>query len=353
MERSFEHLHARQCAARLVRHRPEVKLCAQFAVSCSDEQRPAPSRESDTVTPTPQPAAAGPAASVLTATVARRYYLDGVSKSEIADELGLSRFKVARLLDRARSSGLVRIELHYEGDIDLDLSVRLGTHLHLRRCLVIDSPADDEPSLRTNLGKVTAGLLTEIVQSDDVLGLAWSRTLMAMRSSLTSLAPCAVVQLTGALSRPDVDEGSIELVRNVARIANGPAFCFYAPMIVPQAETARSLRAQPEVAQAMQRFGDLTKAIVTIGAWKPNQSTVADALSTDEYEQDEQLGVRAELCGIQLDANGQPLRTALSERIIGIEPDQLRAVPEIIAIAYGDAKAQAVRAAVRGGFGPA
>jgi len=69
----------------------------------------------------------GPAASVLAATVARRYYLEGASKSEIAQELGLSRFKVARVLDHARSSGLVRIELHYEGEINLDLSVRLAT----------------------------------------------------------------------------------------------------------------------------------------------------------------------------------------------------------------------------------
>ncbi|MEA2213247.1 MAG: hypothetical protein QOF83_3195 [Solirubrobacteraceae bacterium] len=298
----------------------------------------------------PQPTATGPAAAVLAATVARRYYLDGVSKSEIADELGLSRFKVARVLDRARSSGLVRIELHYEGEIDLDLSVRLGTHLHLRRCLVIDSPDEDEQVLRTNLGKVAAGLLTEIVEPDDVLGLAWSRTLMAMRSSLRSLAPCAVVQLTGALSRPDVDEGSIELVRDVARIANGPAFCFYAPMIVPSAATAKSLSAQPEVAGAMRRFGDLTKAVLTIGAWEPRQSTVADALSASQYEDDKRLGARAELCGIQLDAQGEPLRTALSERVIAIGPDQLRAVPEIIAIAYGVPKASAVRAAIEGGF---
>ena len=41
----------------------------------------------------------GPAALVLTATVARRFYLDGASKSDIAAELGLSRFKVARMLD--------------------------------------------------------------------------------------------------------------------------------------------------------------------------------------------------------------------------------------------------------------
>jgi DNA-binding transcriptional regulator LsrR (DeoR family) len=292
----------------------------------------------------------GPAATVLAATVARRYYLDGASKSEIAQEFGISRFKIARVLDRARSSGLVRIELHYEGEIDLDLSVRLASHLQLERCLVVDVPEQDPLQLRTALGRVAAGLVSEIVDSTDVLGLAWSRTLMAMRSSLTGLAPCAVVQLTGALSRPDVDEGSIELVREVARIANGPAFCFYAPMIVPEAGTARSLQAQPEVASAMERFAELTKAIVSIGGWKPADSTVAAAISNAEYEEGIQLGVCAEVCGIQLDGQGEPMQTALSERIIGITPERLRAVPEIIAVAYGSSKAPAVRAAVRGGF---
>jgi DNA-binding transcriptional regulator LsrR (DeoR family) len=44
-----------------------------------------------------------PAQLILIASVARRYYLEGRSKVEIAEELGLSRFKVARLLDTARA----------------------------------------------------------------------------------------------------------------------------------------------------------------------------------------------------------------------------------------------------------
>jgi DNA-binding transcriptional regulator LsrR (DeoR family) len=291
-----------------------------------------------------------PSAAVLAATVARRYYFDGASKSEIGMELGLSRFKVARVLDQARRSGLVRIELHYEGEIELDLSVRLARHLGLRRCLVVDTPEEDATQLRSALGRVAAGLLAESTTTEDVLGLAWSRTLLAMCSSLTGLAACAVVQLTGALPRSDVDEGSIELVRDVARIANGPAYCFYAPMIVPEAETARSLEAQPELARAMRRFGDLTTAIVSIGAWARERSTVADAISAEEFEADRRLGACAEVCGIQLNVAGEPIRTALSERIIGISAEQLRTVPEIIATAYGSAKADAVRAAVRAGF---
>src|SRR3954451_14771253 len=113
---------------------------------------------------------AGPAALVLTATVARRYYFDGESKSDIAEELGLSRFKVARLLEQARASGLVRIELDYPGEIDLDLSVRLSSAYSLRHCVVLDSPEDDEAILRANLGRAGARLLTEILGQDDVLG---------------------------------------------------------------------------------------------------------------------------------------------------------------------------------------
>lgn len=292
----------------------------------------------------------GPAATVLAATIARRYYFDGASKSEIAAEVGLSRFKVARVLERALSTGLVRIELHYEGEIDLDLSVRLARALGIARCLVIDTPDQDETHLRAALGRVAAGLLAETTTADDVLGLAWSRTLMAMRSSLTGLAPCAVVQLSGALSRPDVDEGSIELVRRVAAIAGGPAYCFYAPMIVPDPDTARSLRAQPEVARAMARFSELTAAIVSIGSWRLGHSTVADAVSESDFRLDLELGACAEVCGIQLDAAGNVMRTQVSERVIGIAAEELRVVPEIIAVAYGLAKAQAVRAAVRARF---
>jgi DNA-binding transcriptional regulator LsrR (DeoR family) len=294
--------------------------------------------------------APGPAALVLTATVARRYYLDNVSKSDIAEELNLSRFKVARLLEHARSSGLVRIELDYRGELDLDLSVRLAEGYGLRHCVVVDSPEDDSALLRTNLGRAGARLLTEIVHVDDVLGLAWARSLMAMRTSLTRLAPCPVVQLTGALSRPDVDESSIELVRDVARTSNGPAFYFYAPMILPDAATVRALRTQPEVARAISRFGDVTKAVVGIGAWAAGQSTVADAVTDLERQEMYDLGVRAELCGIQLDEEGNTVTTALTERLIGIEAEALRGVPEVIAIAYGTPKAQAVRAALRGGL---
>jgi DNA-binding transcriptional regulator LsrR (DeoR family) len=292
----------------------------------------------------------GPAHLVLSASVARRYYLDGRSKVEIAEEFALSRFKVARLLDDARASGLVRIEIGHPGTVDVDLSGRLMSALGLQHCVVTDTPDDHPASLREHLGTAAADLLTEIVTPDDVLGLSWARSVSAMAAALRTLAAVPVVQLTGALARPGVDDSSIEVVRDVARVAGGPAYFFYAPMSVPDAATAQALRRQPEVAQAFSRIGSVTRAVAGVGAWTPEQSTLYDATVEAERRELARQGVCAEISGVLVDAEGAPVKSSLTERMIGITAEQMRAVPEVIAIVYGTAKVRAVLAAVRGGM---
>jgi DNA-binding transcriptional regulator LsrR (DeoR family) len=293
--------------------------------------------------------ATGPAALVLAAAVARRYYLEGQTKVEIAAQLGLSRFKVARLLEDARATGIVRIELHSPEHLDIELSERLGEAYGLRHSIVMNGPEDDDDLLRATLGRAAGELVGEIVEPGDVLGLAWARSLMPMRSSLERLARCDVVQLTGALALPQ-DESPIELVRDVARRSRGRAYFFHAPMILPDAATAKALSTQPEVARALEKFGDVTKAVVGVGAWQKGLSTVADALSDEERNEIYDLGVRSEMSGVQLDATGKPVTTKLTARLIGIDAEHLQRVPEVIAIVYGAPKADAVHAALRSGF---
>ncbi|HST66088.1 MAG TPA: sugar-binding domain-containing protein [Mycobacteriales bacterium] len=295
-------------------------------------------------------AAGGPAQMVLTASVARRYYLDGKSKIEIAEEFALSRFKVARLLEAARSTGLVKIEISYPGEVDLELSGRLQERFGLRHAVVVDTPDDDTHSLRAHLGTAAADLLTEIVTPEDVLGLGWSRSVSAVAAALTELAPTPVVQLTGALSRSDGDDGSVDVVRDVARISGGPAYFFHAPFVVPDPATARALRKQPEVARTFAQFRGVTKAVVGIGRWAPHQSTVYDAATDRERKALHRQGVCAEISGVFLTPDGETPPTALNDRMIGVSAAQLRAVEEVVAVPYDAGKAPAVRAALRSGL---
>ena len=292
---------------------------------------------------------AGPAQLVLLASVARRYYLDGRSKVEIADEFGLSRFKVARLLDAARDSGLVRIEIRNEGIVDLDLSARFRETFGLQHAIVVDAP-DDPAHLRQQLGRATGELLGEVVTSHDVLGLAWARSVSAMGSALPPLPAVPVVQLTGALSLPDAGHSSIDLVRDVARVTGGPAYVFYAPFSVSDAVTARALRQQPEIARAFAQLPRVTKAVAALGMWVHGESTLYDAADVDDQVALHQQGVCAEISGVFLTTDGEPVTTQLGERMIGIDAEQMRAIPEVIVIAYGAAKARALHAALQSGL---
>ncbi|MBM7808264.1 DNA-binding transcriptional regulator LsrR (DeoR family) [Geodermatophilus bullaregiensis] len=292
----------------------------------------------------------GPAGIVLSASVARRFYLDGRSKVEIADEFGLSRFKVARLLDAARESGLVRIEIRHEGEIDVESSVRLRDRYGLQHAVVVDTPDDDAASLRGHLGRAAAQLLAEVITPDDVLGLAWARAVSAMAEALPPLPGTPVVQLTGVLSLPGGPDTSVDVVRGVARASGGAAHVFYAPFTVPDAATARALRQQPEVASAFAQLPLVTKAVAGVGQWERGQSTLYDVVSDEDRAALHRLGVCADVSGVFLSADGDPVHAELSERMIGIGADQMREIPEVIVIPYGTAKARAVRAALRSGL---
>jgi DNA-binding transcriptional regulator LsrR (DeoR family) len=291
-----------------------------------------------------------PASLVLTASIARRFYLDGRSKLEIADEFGISRFKVARLIDDARSSGLVRIEIGHTGLIDVDLSARVQAAFGLEHAVVVDTTEDSADAVRKHLGQLAAELVAELTEADDVLGVAWSRSVGAMARALPRLPAVPVVQLTGAVSVPDGDDNSIDVVRDVARAAGGPAYVFYAPFTLPDAATARALRQQREVALAFAQLPRVTRAVVGVGLWAAGHSTIYDTATVKDRRDLQRVGVCAEISGVFLAADGGPVRTGLNDRMIGIDAEQMRAIPEVIAIAYGTAKVPAVLAALRSGL---
>jgi DNA-binding transcriptional regulator LsrR (DeoR family) len=293
---------------------------------------------------------AGPLEMVTAARTARMFYVDGWSKVQIADELGLTRFRVARLLEMARASGMVRISVVGAGSLDLTLSDRLRHQFGLRHAVVVNTTAGDDQEIRDQIGAAAAELLTEIMTPEDVLGIGWARVVLAMAAKLHGLRAKRIVQLTGALTRPDVEGTSVDVVRSIARDAKAEASVFYAPMFVSDEHTARGLYRQDAVADAVTQFDTVTKAVVGVGGWNPPSSTLYDALTRREQTLIRRAGVQADLSGVLLDARGDAIETPLTRRIIAISATQLRNIPEVIGVAYGVDKVAAAHAGIRGGY---
>ena len=292
----------------------------------------------------------GPAELVLAAAVARRHYLAGQSKIEIADELGLSRFKVARLIDFARDSGIVRIEIVADGELDLDRSAQLQERYGLRHAVVVDGSRVDSSALPEQLGAAAARLLSEVLTDTDVLGLPWSRSVDTMTRALGDLPPVDVVQLSGAMEVEGHDSSAVDIVRRAARATGGGSSIFYAPLLLDDATGAATLRREPQVARVLAQASRVTTAVVGVGAWGPGMSTVFDAVSPQDREAIRSLGIIGELAGVFFDGDGRLVEAELSERIVTISPEALRGIDEVIAIVSGEAKAEAVRAALAGGL---
>jgi DNA-binding transcriptional regulator LsrR (DeoR family) len=289
-----------------------------------------------------------PSEVVLAARVARQFYLEGVSKVDIADQLGISRFRVARLLDSAREAGMVRIEIGLPGgNLDAGLSAELCSAFGLKHAFVFNFPDEDEEALRHRLGEAAGQALMDLITPGDVLGMSWSRTLSGLTASLTQLPPCPIVQLTGAVPPPD-GRDLLDLVRGVARVGGGPAHVFYAPMILDDAQTAAAIRRQGDIADAFALLPSVTVAVVALGAWSPGLSTIYDAITPEERDALAALGVRAELAGVFVGADGRPVPTPLDSRMIVTPGPVLERIPFVLSVAYGVAKSPAVCAAIRG-----
>lgn len=291
----------------------------------------------------------GPAELTLASAAARLFHLDGLSKIQIASELGISRFKVARLLDAAREAGIVRIEIALPSGINGELSDVLRRRFGLRHSVVVDTAETDAESLREQVGRTAAQVLTELAKPDDVIGIAWGRSLQAMTRALGSLPRCTLVQASGALNRPDVDENAVELVRHSATVSGNRAVTFYAPLLVPDRATAEALRGQPGIAEALAALDRLSIAVVAVGRWCAGESTVYDALAPHEQQRLAASGVSAESTGILFDEQGG-VRDDLAERLIAVTIAQLRRTREVLALAYGDPRVDAVRSVLASGL---
>ncbi len=226
----------------------------------------------------------GPDWMVTAATIARRFYLEGHSKIDIGDELGISRFQVARILEEAQRLGLVQVSIRLPSHLDADLSDRLRQRLGLRRVIVVDGGDQPQPpdQVRQAIGAILAELLTELVEPEMTLGVACSRTIVQMAEQVAALAPCTVVQISGTMAGTDPEMGGVEVVRRLARMADGVAHPVYAPLLVRDATVAAGLRTETGIAQTFDRYDDIDIAVVPIGGWSATTSTVFGALSDAE-----------------------------------------------------------------------
>ena len=131
--------------------------------------------------------------------VVKRYFSEMKTKIEIAEELGLSRFKVARLIDEAIAQEYVKFTFPKQQALDEEIAQNLCKKYGLQDAVVlsVSEAWSSQEQLNVKLGGITATYLSEILKEGMKFGLAWGRVLSSTVSQLTTLPVLDVVQLSG------------------------------------------------------------------------------------------------------------------------------------------------------------
>jgi deoxyribonucleoside regulator len=290
------------------------------------------------------PNAAPPTDRVLKAHVARRYYLRGATKREIGAELGISRFRVARLLEQALAEGVVRIEVDDPLPLNDEAATALRERHGLTASLVVADPA---PSA---LARAAAAWLPQLLRPGETVAVGWGGTIAAV---IEGLAPglrldVEVVQACGALPGSDA-AGPAETAWRLAERLGGHATVLAAPAVLGPA-TRTALLASPALRPALERFARTSTVLVGIGALGPERrSALARALPDVEADRLAGLGAVADVLVHLVAADGTLLETGLEDHVIALPLDDLRRA-RVVAVAGGAAKGRAVAGALRSGL---
>lgn len=291
-----------------------------------------------------------PLARLLMTTVAHRHFVGRQTKLEIAGSLGISRFKVARLIDEAIENGVVRFIVADQEDYDTELAEALSRCYGLRNAVVVRahnlSPAEGTDAL----GRAAAALLEETLVDGQTLAVAWGRTLSACAKALTRLPLIDVVQAIGSLAGAEYAQSSVDLVHRLAALSRGTAYPLYLPMWFEDESLVERLRSEPNVARATARFAHIDVLVSGIGAWNPSNSTLFGTLPSAWQEQAQAAGTCADLCTVLIDPEGRAVTTPLAANVVGLSAAQIRSLPTVIGVAGGLEKTDAIRAVLCGGW---
>jgi len=185
------------------------------------------------------------AGSGLIGQVARLFFDRQLTKVEIAGRLGISRFRVARLIDEAVAEGVVRIEFRDAPAQDRSLGRAIQARFGIAGCIVAQADRDE-----TAIARLAADVVDGCLGRGEAIGIAWGSTVGRVVRAMPARSDPAidVVQLAGSSTRLDAgtDPGDLTLV--LADRLGARPHRIHAPAFVESAELRTALMRQPEIA---------------------------------------------------------------------------------------------------------
>ena len=289
----------------------------------------------------------------LTVRIAWLYYRKKLTQQEIADMFRMSRATVARTLNRSRNEGIVEFRFAKDSERMMLLEERIGERYGLDE-VILARAGSSEAESRSTVAQAAASYLERSLRGDMIVGLGASRTLHEMASVFTpraAMPDCVFVEMVGGIAAEDPRFDTYNVSWQLARKCGGTARHLFTPAVVDTPAVKQALLNDGRVSETLKLAARCDIGIVAIGLVSPSCPLVqmgdcdAQAITNAQAR-----GAVGEIIGRFYDSEGTPVRYELDDRLIGLDLEEIAAIPFVVAIAVGVSQVPGIVAALRRRF---
>ncbi len=289
--------------------------------------------------------------------VALLYYGEGMTQSEIAGRMKVSRATIVNMLRESREQGIVDIRVDGKvltgSSLARDLREKFGIEdVYVSRTSAFGENASRDESFG-QLARVAAAAILDMVEAGDTIGVAWGETIMAVANAMprSPVADLEVCQLIGSMISERVPASENCAIQIARRLEAAACYTLHAPGLISTASLAETIRGEPTIKTQLRRLQALDMTVSSIGNVASDTHLVAAGIATaEELKAARMAGAIGIICCRYIASDGREIAMPPHSRLIAATLDDLRSARKRLLVVCGIDRADAACAAMKAGL---
>lgn len=273
------------------------------------------------------------------------YYIENYTQQTISQLLGISRGKVITLLERARQTGLVQFNIRQDSSARMELEQSLMRVFHLKDAFIVPA-AQTLANPKESIAQAAAMYILRRVEPGAYINIGYGETTSRVLNHLATAAesPLNLVSLTGGVNYYLPTD-------HPSSVFNARLYLAPSPLLLSTAELRDALLQEPDIAEISRMIPLSSMSVVGIGYMGENATIIRNGiLSQNDFTVLKMQGAVGDVLSHFFNDLGEPVAPNLESRLLSTSLELLRKLKNVVGVAGGAEKADAIYAALRGGY---
>lgn len=271
------------------------------------------------------------------------YYIEGMTQKSIADAIGVSRLKVIKMLEEARSENLIQFKIPVADREKIEIEQALTKHYQLKDVFIV--PTDDQDNINESIAQAAAMYINDMISDNAYINMGYGDTLGRVLNNLANISDkrLSIISMTGGVAP--------YLPNNKSHIFNAQLYLLPSPLLMSSAQTAKNILLEEPIKEIMEMTNLANISVVGIGGMDDEATIIkSDILGKKDFIKLEMKGAVGDVLMHFIDKDGQLVTSDIEEKLVGIGLEKVKSFDNVIGVAAGKNKISAIRAALKGGY---